>query len=78
MSLREDFNVDIKYPHEYPKGSESKLYNVSKEISFYDIVVTIMIGSFALYVGYGMVDEMEEKGFILLIFIFLGFCAFLS
>ena len=29
MSLREDFNVDIKYPHEYPEGSENKLYNVS-------------------------------------------------
>ena len=78
MNLKENFDVDLKYPHEYPKGSKDKLYNVSKKTTFYDFVVTVMIGFFFVFVSYNMVDEMEEKGYMLLVFIFLGFCAILG
>lgn len=76
--IKENFNVDVKYPHDYDAEYSTKIYNVSREFTFYDYLVILMIGGLALIVGYNMIESMEEKGYMLLIFFFIGFCALLS
>ena len=78
-SLKENFfNVDVKYPHVHTKDQRTKLYNVSKTPTFYDFLVFGMLGFLALIVSYNMIENMEEKGYMLLIVLFIGFCALLS
>ena len=76
--IKENFNVDVKYPHDHSEEYSTKIYNVSRDYTFYDYLVLLMIGGLALIVGYNMIESMEEKGYMLLIFFFIGFCALLS
>ena len=79
-TLRENFyNVDVVYPHEYEEEDiNGKIFNVKKEYHFYDIFV---IGIFLILGGliaYALVDQMEEKGYMLLIFFLIMFCGLLG
>ena len=76
--IKENFNVDVKYPHVVDEDYGTKIYNVSREYSFYDYLVILMIGSLAIIVAYNMIDSMQEKGYMLLIVFFIGFCALLA
>ena len=76
--IKENFNVDVKYPHDYDADYATKIYNVSREYSFYDYLIFFMIFGLALIVGYNMIDSMQEKGYMLIIVFFIGFCALLS
>jgi hypothetical protein len=76
--IKETFNVDVKYPHDHDEEYSTKIYNVTRHYTFYDYLVLLMIGGLALIVGYNMIESMEEKGYMLLIFFFIGFCALLS
>jgi len=79
-TLRENFyNVDVVYPHEYEDQEiYGKIYNVKKEYHFYDIFV---IGIFLILGGliaYSLVDQMGEKGYMLLVFFLIMFCGLLG
>ena len=72
------YNSFVVYPHYYKDTEKNKIFNIIKEYNFYDIVVFTMIFSFFAVVAYNLVEEMEEKGYMILIFSFICFCAILS
>ena len=76
--IKENFNVDVKYPHDYDAEYAHKIYNVAKHYTFYDYLVMFMIGGLAIIVGYNMIESMQEKGYMLMIVFFIGFCALLA
>mgnify|MGYP001193478156 CR=1 FL=1 len=78
-SLKENFfNVDIKYPHEYTDANKKKIFNVQREISLYDVIVFFMIVSLFVVVSYNLIDSLDEKGYMIVIIIFILFCAILG
>ena len=76
--IKENFNVDVKYPHDFDAEYAHKIYNVSREYTFYDYLVFFMIIGLALIIAYNMIESMQEKGYMLLIVFFIGFCALLA
>lgn len=77
MNKKEHFNIDVVYPHVYDEEYKSKMYNVSKHATFYDVLVFLMIGGLGAVVCYNMISEMQEKGYMLVIVFIIAFCALL-
>ena len=75
---KEHFNIDIVYPHDYDREDAEKIYNIEKNYTFYDYLVLFLIGGLALIITYNLIDEMQEKGYMLLIVFIIGFCALLG
>tara|TARA_B100001057_G_C22514747_1_gene819396 strand:- start:308 stop:619 length:312 start_codon:yes stop_codon:yes gene_type:complete len=46
--------------------------------TFYDFLVFFFLGGFALSLCYGLIDGFSEKGYIIVCFGIIAFCAFIA
>lgn len=74
----EDFSVANIYPHKY-KDPEAT-FNVEKEggYTFYDFLVFLFLGSFALMFCKSLIVGLKEKGYIIICFTIIGFCTLIG